>query len=273
MRIISIINLKGGVGKTTTAINMAMILAHIHKKRVLLVDNDIQANTTMYFEMLDYDRDSVGTIYQDSNVDVRDIIRPTAVSGCTSPNYILDLIPSNMNMDSAVTDLVKDEGQDQIHRLRNALNQVSDNYDFCIIDNPPGVGMNVINALVCTHDVIIPIKVDKAAMDGMEELIALVGEMAEFNDRISMVNGLITMFYKSTEMIAGEMVLRRSPYNIFDTHIRYSRKVDSGSFEVNGRGLLSYSVRSAACIDYKRFAAEYLGLLPLDVSGGGDDNA
>lgn len=261
MRIISIINLKGGVGKTTTAVNMAMILAHIHKKRVLLVDNDIQANATMYFEMLDYDRDSVGSIYRNSVVDVKSVIRSTYMAGCTNRDYVLDLIPSNMNMDSAVTDLVKDEGQDQIHRLRNALDQVSDDYDFCIIDNPPGIGMNVINALVCTHDVIIPIKVDKAAMDGMEELISFVGEVAEFNDRLSTVNGLVTVFYKSTEMMAGEIVLRRSPYSLFDTKIRYSRKVDSGSFEVNGKGLLSYSSRSAACIDYKRFVQEYLSLL------------
>lgn len=269
MRIISIINLKGGVGKTTTAVNMAMILAHIHKKRVLLVDNDIQANATMYFEMLDYDRDSVGEIYRSSAVDVTSAIRGTYVANGTNRDYVLDLIPSNMNMDTAVTDLVKDEGQDQIHRLRNALDQVSDDYDFCIIDNPPGIGMNVINALVCTHDVIIPIKVDKAAMDGMEELTALVGEVVDYNDRLSTVNGLVTMFYKSPEMIAGEMVLHRSPYDIFNTHIRYSRKVDSGSFEVNGKGLLSYSPRSSACIDYKKFVKEYLSSL----SEGGEADA
>lgn len=262
MRIVSIINLKGGVGKTTTAINMAMILAHLYKKRVLLIDNDIQANMTLYFKMLDYNRDSIDSIYRLESVNMDDIIRCTYAYGSTCRDYVLDIVPSNMNMDVSITELLKSESQDQIHRLRNALNQVSAQYDFCIIDNPPSIGMNVLNALACTNDIIIPIKLDKSAMDGMEELYVLAGEMAEFNENISSIKSLVTMFYKSTEMIAGEMVLHQSQYDVFNTHIRYSRRVDSGSFEQNGKGLLSYSPRSAACIDYKRFVKEYLSSVP-----------
>lgn len=269
MRIVSIINLKGGVGKTTTALEMAMELVHRHGKRVLLVDNDVQANLTRYFEKLDYNRASIEDIYREPLVDLRSIIRKTYAFGLEKREYTLDLIPSNMNMDPAITDLIKDEGQDQIHKLQDALTQVSDSYDYCIIDNPPGIGMNVINALACTRDVIIPIKIDKAAMDGMEELSALVGEVAAFNNNIKMIKCLVTLFYKSTENLAAKMILHRSEYDMFETHIRYSKKVDSGSFEQNGKGLITYSPHSSACIDYKRLVIEYLS----EVEKGGDNDA
>lgn len=256
MRIISIINLKGGTGKTTTAINMAMILAHIHGRKVLLVDNDIQANVTRFFCMHDYDAASIEDIYREDHVDVHSIIQPTTVVGVD-----VDVIPSNMNMDAAIIDLLKDEEQEQSQKLRAALDQVGNDYDFCIIDNPPGIGINVINALACTNDIVIPVKVDKYGMDGMEELYAIASEMKEFNPGLSSVRALITMFYKSPQTLAGEMVLRRSRYDFYTTNIRYSRKVDAGSFETNGKGLVTFSPRSAACIDYKRFVLEYLGSL------------
>lgn len=256
MRIISIINLKGGVGKTTTAINMAMILAHVHGRKVLLVDNDIQANITRFFGKHNYDAQSIEDIYREEYVDIHSIIQPTTVVGVD-----VDIVPSNMNMDAAVIDLLKDEKQEQTGKLRAALNQAASEYDFCIIDNPPGIGMNVINALACTHDIIIPVKVDKYGMDGMEELYTIASEMKEFNHELSSARGLITMYYKSPQILAGETVLRRSSYEFYKTNIRYSRKVDAGSFETNGKGLITYSPRSAACIDYKRFVIEYLDTL------------
>ena len=140
MRIISIINLKGGTGKTTTAINMAAILSHVHDKKVLLVDNDIQANATRFFERHSYDVDSMEDIYRETKVDVRNIIQPVG-----EMNTKIDIIPANMNMDAAIIDLMEDKDQEQTGKLRNALKQVENDYDFCIIDNPPGVGMNVID--------------------------------------------------------------------------------------------------------------------------------
>lgn len=255
MRIVSIINLKGGSGKTTTAINMAMILAYKHGMKVLIVDNDIQANVTRFFHMHDYDRRSIEDIYRGENIDIHSVIQPTKVVGAD-----VDVIPSNMNMDAAVIDLMKDEEQEQTGRLGTALCQVKKEYDFCIIDNPPSIGMNVINALACTDDIIIPVKVDKYGMDGMEELYAIADEMRQFNEDIT-VRGLITMYYKSPQILAGETILRRSNYDFFRTNIRYSRMVDACSFETNGKGLITFSPRSAACIDYKRFVTEYMEML------------
>lgn len=260
MRIISLINLKGGVGKTTTAVNMAIILAKLYKQRVLIVDNDIQANVTKYFELHDYELPSIEDVYRKESVSMKEIIRDTGLVGLR-----LDIVPSNLNMDDAVTGLLLDDEHEQNTRLKNALKQVEDDYDFCIIDNPPGIGMNVLNALSCTNDVIIPVKIDKNAMDGMQDLVEISSEMSFYNPDMESMTCLVTMFYK--DMFAGDIVLRKSPYDVFDTRIRYSRKVDLASFET-GSGLLTYSPRSAACIDYKRFVKEYLESLPEDMRKG-----
>lgn len=250
MRIVSIINLKGGVGKTTTTINMAAILSKIYNQRVLIVDNDIQANVTKYFDLHDYDLPSIEDIYRYDDVNVRGIIRSSGV-----PGLMVDVLPSNMNMDDALTNLLKDSGREQITCLQNALKQVEDDYDFCIIDNPPGVGINILNAIACANDIIVPIKIDKNSLDGMQDLVEIAGDMAVYNPRLESLTCLITMYRK--DMYAGDMVLRKSQYDVYNTHIRFSKKVDLWTFE-KGSGLLSYSPRSAACIDYKLFVKEYM---------------
>lgn len=259
MRTISLVNLKGGVGKTTTALNMGSILVRDYGQRVLLVDNDIQANITRKFDLFDYEKPSIGQIYENDDVCLNDII-----CHCGTADTVLDVIPSNANMDVAVTALVKSEEREQYSVLRKALEQVKNNYDFCIIDNPPSIGMNVINALACTHDIIIPIKMDKYAMDGMQDLYEFCNDIADFNKDLSSIRGLITMFYNITEVMAGEMVLKRSNYDMYSTHIRYSKKADVFSFS-ECKSLLRFSPRSAACIDYRRFVKEYLKSLPKDV--------
>jgi hypothetical protein len=92
----------------------------------------------------------------------------------------------------------------------------------------------------------------------MEELMEVVEDMKEFNPNLKSVNCLVTMFYK--ELSTGDIVLRKSPYSVFEQKIRYSKKVNSWTFE-GGSGLLRYSPRSSACIDYKKFVNEYLCLI------------
>lgn len=258
MRVISVLNLKGGVGKTTTAINMAAILSKDHGKRVLLVDNDIQANVSKAFDAFSYDAPSMENVYR-GDAFAQELIHPVSER--------LDIIPANMNMDEALVELSKDEDSNQISRLKDCLLQVWNSYNFCIIDNPPGIGMNVLNALACTHDVVIPIKVDKYAMDGMQELFEVTEEMKGFNPELTSVKGLVTQAYRSAEILSGITVLQASSYDLYKTIIRRSTKVDSCTFETGGVGLISYSPRSAACIDYRRFVKEYLGEIPDGKAG------
>lgn len=250
MRIISLINLKGGVGKTTTTINLAVILSKIYGKRVLIVDNDVQANITKYFDLHDYDCPSVEDIYRQENVKTDKIIK-----SCGLTDVKLDLIPANMNLDDALTNLLKDNQREQITQLKLALEKVEENYDFCIIDNPPGVGINILNAIACSHDIIVPIKLDKNSLDGMQDLFEIVEDLLQYNPNLDTITCLVTMYKKS--MYAADTVLRNSSYDVFNTRIRYSEKVDLSTFE-KGNGLLTYSPRSAACVDYKILAKEYL---------------
>ena len=181
MRTAAIVNLKGGVGKSTTAINLALIMATVYKYRVLLVDNDIQANVSKFFGVHSYDYKSMENVLRDTDTMAEDVIRSSGRVG-------LDIIPANMNMDAAAVDLMLDQEANQIVRLKDVLDQVEDQYDYCFIDCPPGVGINVLNALAAAEDVIIPIKVDKDALDGMEELTEVIEEIRPYNPACPWLN-------------------------------------------------------------------------------------
>lgn len=249
LRKTAIINLKGGVGKTTTAINMAMLLQDIHNKKVLLVDNDIQANTTKFFDMIDYDRPSMENVLRWDEVEINRIIRHTGREG-------LDLLPANMNMEAAATELMISQTQSQATKLKNALSQIEAQYDYCLIDCPPGIGINVINALMAADDIIIPIKIDKNSLDGMQELAEAIEEAKDYNTNLQSTC-LVTMYTKDIENVTGEKALKDSGYKVFQNHIRRSKKVNAWTFEA-GTSLVEYTPRSAATRDYKNLVVEYM---------------
>ena len=123
MRTAAIVNLKGGVGKSTTAINLALIMATVYKYRVLLVDNDIQANVSKFFGVHSYDYKSMENVLRDTDTMAEDVIRSSGRVG-------LDIIPANMNMDAAAVDLMLDQEANQIVRLKDVLDQVEEQYDY-----------------------------------------------------------------------------------------------------------------------------------------------
>ena len=165
MKTISIINLKGGVAKTLTADSMAHVLATFHNKRVLLVDNDKQGNTSKAFGVHSYDDKSISDVLTARRLDPREVIKKTRFEN-------IDVMPANMTLIRANMEVLMDSTRPQQTRLRSALNAIAEEnfYDFCIIDNAPDINISTINALVASDDVIIPIKIDKYAFDGLEEL-------------------------------------------------------------------------------------------------------
>lgn len=251
MRIAAIENFKGGVGKSVTSINMALYLATLYKKRVLLVDDDPQGNASKFFGVHSYDYRSMEDVLRKEDIILGDVIRSSGRTG-------LDIIPANMNLDAAAVDLALDQEAKQITRLKEALAQVEDKYDYCFIDCPPGVGINVFNALAAANDIIIPIKVDKNSLDGMEELTEVIEEIKPYNPGLHMVKCLITMFTNDIEVVKGEEALKQSAYSTFDTHIRYSKKVNAWTLEEK-RSLVEFTPRSAATRDYKNLVLEYMG--------------
>lgn len=252
MKVISIINLKGGVAKTMSSINFAHILSTIHNKRVLIVDNDKQGNTTKLFNLHSEEELSIANIMTDKNIDIEEVIVPTQYKN-------LDLIPANMKLLKANLDVIMDVSRPQQYRIKKALDQIKGDYDYCIIDNPPDINMSVINALVASDDVLIPIKVDKFAMDGMSELIEQIENAKEMNPKLTLKGCFITQFSKNQVNIQGEELLNSNTgYKMFKTHIRRTVKVDESTFA--NLPILEYSKRCGASKDYIDLVEEYLKL-------------
>lgn len=251
MKTISIINLKGGVAKTISAVNIAHILAVVHGKRVLLVDNDKQGNASKMFGLHNYDAPSIAEIMTERHPNLDEIIAPTAY-----PN--LDVIPANMNLLRANLQVLLDSSRPQQTRIRSALKGVAERYDYCIIDNAPDINISTINALVASDDVMIPVKIDKFAFDGLAELKEQIDNTREeLNPNISLKGCFVTCYQRNEVNKQGEeWIQSQSAFPVFQTHIRKTEKVDESTFA--SAPIIEYSRRCGAATDYLALVTEYL---------------
>ena len=250
MRVIDIINLKGGVAKTISAINIAHVLAAIHRKRILMIDNDKQGNTTKFWGLHSYDRPGIAELLTQPGMDVRQVIQPTGIAG-------IGLIPANMSLLSANSSLLINMSRGRDYRLRRALDPVRDAYDFCVIDNAPDINVGVINALMAADDVLVPVKIDQFAFDGLAELIEQVDEIRESNSSLRFAGCFFTMYQRNKANQRGDVWLHDAgDYPIFKTRIRSTVKVTETTYE--GKPLLVHAPRSTAAQDYVALVAEYL---------------
>ena len=249
MKTISIVNLKGGVGKTITAINMAYLLSN-RGYRTLLIDNDKQGNTSKFFGAHSYDKPSLADVLIQRDFPVEKAIAPTGYEN-------LDILPGNMNLLRADKEILMDCLHPQQIRLKKALEPVADRYDYIVIDNAPDLDMGVINALTMTNDVIIPIKLDQFALDGIELLTDQIHEIQTFNTGLRVAGCLVTMSARSNVNSAAEEYLRtQTSLPVFDTVIRKTVKVDESTFI--GQPLQIYSAGCTAAKDYAALVEEYL---------------
>ena len=249
MRIISIINLKGGVGKTMTALEMGYILHHRYGQRVLLVDNDKQGNLSR--AMGKYDDDHMcATAWLLSGEHINDLK--------ISTKDTLDIAPANMFLLTQTHRLIRREGENvigQYNSLRQALAEDGQPYDYIIIDNPPDLELNVINALMVTDDVIIPTRIDQWSLDGLKIIQEQIEGIKHYNPGINLIGILITMYRNNDVNAAGVEWLQEQGYKMFEKKIRYSEKVAESI--MMGKPLEEYSPRSAAAVSYRRFVEEY----------------
>lgn len=251
MKTISIINLKGGVAKTITAINMAHILASVYDKRVLIIDNDKQGNASKFFDRHSYNQRSIADVLTERNFIITAAIKDTEYKN-------LDIISANMTLLNANLKVIMDMSRQQQSILKKAFWRVENEYDYCIIDNAPDINISVINALVASDEVIVPIKIDKFSFDGLEQLKEQFEEIKELNPSLKFKGCLVTQFANNNVNVQGKAHLNnQAEYPMFATYIRRTEKVDESTF--SSQPIVEYSQRCGAAKDYLAFVKEYLG--------------
>lgn len=178
---IAIINLKGGVGKSVTTCNLAAELAAAHKS-VLVVDLDKQANTTKFYEALDYEMASVADVLT-GDYKANEVI-------CKTSDLEIGLLPANMNLLKANRQILLDTTEPQQVRLREALYPLADDWDFALLDCPPDLDMGSINALCAADYAIVPVDCDEWAVDGLREILDQMDRIRMYyNPRLQMMGG------------------------------------------------------------------------------------
>lgn len=259
MRVISIINLKGGVGKSFTAAQMGYLLSQQHGAAVLLLDNDKQGNLSKLFGV--YDRNGMCPTAQL-------LMGRNSAEGVRQETeyHNLDIISSNMNLLTATMQLQQDGSAEQCQKyesLKCSENRAGRPYDYVIIDNPPDIGLNVINALAVTNDVIVPIKIDQCALEGMDIMTGQISQMQAMNPDIRFMGALVTMYKNNVTNSSGIEWLQKHHIKMFDTFIRYSDKApESTIFE---KPIQEYSPRSGTAKSYRQFVQEYITKAKVEV--------
>jgi chromosome partitioning protein len=248
-KIISIANQKGGVGKTTTAINLAASLAAIEHP-TLVIDLDPQSNTTSGLGI--EPKTVVNSIYEVmiGGVDVNDAIRDTELP-------YLDLIPAHINLVGAEIEMVDRNQRERI--LANAIEGLSKKYDFVIIDCPPSLGLLTINSLTASNSVLIPVQCEYFALEGLGQLLNTIKIVRQhLNTELEIEGVLLTMYDTRTRLSnqVAEEVQRYFDDKVFKTVItRNVRLAEAPSF---GKPALLYDATSVGAKNYLSLAREII---------------
>lgn len=248
-RIIAIANQKGGVGKTTTSVNLAAALA-IKEKRVLLVDLDPQGNATSGIGVDPNDRKQ--TVYDCllQGLPAAEAIQPTAVGG-------LHILPANADLAGAEVELVSIPDRETL--LRQMLQSLPESPDFIIVDCPPALGLLTINALTAASSVLIPVQCEYYAMEGLGRLLANVGRIQEsLNPSLELEGILLTMFDQRNSLArqVAEEIRSHFKDKVYRTVI--PRNVTLAEAPSYGRPVLLYNAASAGAVAYLDLAKELL---------------
>lgn len=253
MRTIAIMNNKGGVGKTVTAINLADILVREHRKRVVLADCDGQMNLTRFY-LPEFDpliNNSMESLLLGEDEQVwSDNLMPL------SPG--LDLIPGSSGLYELDVRAIKD-GVSSPERLWNFCKAARDDgeTDFFLFDCPPGFTTASIAALMAADEVVIPMLLDGFSFSGVMDMSAQIRSMRQANSSIRIAGVLLTQWRRTDVVVEGERLLRSMDIPVFRRTIRRTEKVPESTFERSP--IWKYSPGSAASQDYRAWVRELLG--------------
>ena len=248
-KVIAIINQKGGVGKTTTAVNLAACLAYRGKK-VLIIDSDAQGNAT---SGLGIEKSNVKLSTYDCLVDHRKI--KEAIIRTKYKN--LSVLPSTQELSAAEIELSYEEKREYF--MKNAIAQIKSDYDYIIIDSPPALGLLTINIMTASDSVLIPIQCEYYALEGLAQLISTIKTIKKSLNKTLDIEGIVaTMFDKRTnlsEQVYDE-VKEHFPDKTYETVIpRNVRLSEAPSF---GEPIIKYDITSVGAESYFKLARELI---------------
>ena len=248
-KVIAIANQKGGVGKTTTTVNLGASLAFVGKK-ILLVDSDAQGNATsgMGIRKPDVTHDIYDVLVNE--VPIQDAIYPTSREN-------LDIVPATLQLAGAEIELTSMMARES--RLKMALNEVKDQYDFILIDCPPSLGHLTINAFTASDSILIPVQCEYYALEGLSQLLNTVRLVQKhFNPELEIEGVLLTMYDARTNLGAEvvEEVRRYFQEKVYDTII--PRNIRLSEAPSHGMAIIDYDIRSKGAEVYQALAKEVL---------------
>jgi len=248
-RVVCVANQKGGVGKTTTAVNLAASLAAM-KKKVLMVDVDPQGNATMGCGVNKHDLDRSSCDVLLGEVGLKEAM-------VRSPQAGFDVIPANADLTAAEVGLMNASSRDK--RLSEALAKVREDYEFIVIDCPPSLNMLTVNALVAADGVLIPIQCEYYALEGLSSLISTIRQIQGSRNRHLIVEGILRTMHDPRNRLTNEVsaqLLRHFDDQVFRTII--PRNVRLAEAPSHGLPVLLYDKYSRGAVCYLALAGEFM---------------